>query len=301
MTVRGTQVAERSSSLANVATLPPLAIEHLPVPVPVAEHPSRARSLFEVADRLIGGTHAAAVGKGSYAGPSLPERLDNTMAVWGTGYVFGVGAAVATAIGWAEPSPFFLGLIAGAVSMWPVALGIEHWKGAARAKAIPVGKARPYLEAFKSGGVQTQAVVTRLAAKASITVSSNAIAGQEFRQQLDEIAAVKVVAGEAAEQRISALCELASLMPRKHRLDATSPRAILGAFEKLEPADRADVAPLLLARLFRGETLRWKLPDTTRSGDLYAALVATQPGLVTSRDELQKLVAPAPVDAREAS
>jgi hypothetical protein len=160
----------------------------------------------------------------------------------------------------------------------------------ARSTPISVAKAKPYLEAFKAGDAQTQRMVTELAASARRTTSASGISGQEFRQQLDELAAVVVNASDTDAKRVEAFCELAAVMPRKHRLSETSTSAILGAFEELEASDRAELAPLLLSRLFRAERLRWKI-GAQSSGELYTALIGTRADLVTSRDELQKLVA----------
>ncbi len=296
MSVRTPAIAELSSRPVTLTQLVPQ--ELLPVPVAAREPSTSAKKLFILADRLVSDTHEAALGKGSYFGESTPQWLLRTMPVWGTALVVGAGVALGTTLGWDEPTPFFAGLVGGCLSLAAIGLGLERWQGPARAKPIPVTEARPYLDAFKAGEAQTQALVTRLATSASSLVAAKGVAGQEFRRQLDELAAVNVQLDSAATNRIDALCELANSMPRKHRLEATSTRLILAAFERLDVADRAELAPLLLAHLFKGERLRWAFRDTTSSAQLYNALIAMHPSGVTSREELQKLVAPVPSQTR---
>ena len=256
--------------------------------------PPDARALFALADRLVDGMHEASRGKGQYPGRSWPEVASQVSPIWATGMVFGIAAGLATAIGWENPGPFLVGLVAGVAASIPAVRAVESWAARTRSGAVPVSEAEPYLLAFKGGDPQVQALVKQLAASASDTMAAHVVAGEELRSQLAEIAAVNVSLDPEAARRVTAMRELALALPRRDR-EAISCRAIETAFERLEPADRRAVAPQLLSYLFRGERLRWKLLDSDAAERLRAKLVGRK--VLASREELQKLVAPAPTRA----
>lgn len=255
---------------------------------PVAKPQASGETLFNLALRLEQGMHKAALGHAGYVGMTLPEKISASAPLTGTLCAVAAGAGACMAIQ-GHPVIFVMGVVAAAITLFPIGFALDLLGKRARATPVSVKAAEPMLNAFKSGDIASQAMVTRQAGRWSRQFEACEIAGQELRQQLTELAAVNIPADTKLEERIKTIGGLVDLLPRK-RSDVMCCEDIATLFTTLDANDQTQVGALLLTHLFDGEQLRMGKTEKRKAQALYSTLLATQPRNVTSREALQQLV-----------
>jgi hypothetical protein len=258
------------------------------VVVPVERPATPAKDLFLLMERLDQRMTAAAFGKGTFPGKVFLDRVLDTNVWWGGAMVVASGIGLAMAVHARDPSAFFFGCAAGALAAVGAHFAFKWSNKTLHTLPVNVSHAAPFLDAFKSRDPATQAVVKARADQWADKLQKHDVSGQDLRQQLRELSKVEVNVDDVTSRRINTVNELLSALPATKK-DAVYASTLVYALDRLQPEDRAEVAELLLERLYVGETLQGKA-STADNEKLYAALIATQPRRITTSDALQKLV-----------
>lgn len=279
---------DRPPVAASLQLDPPPTV-NLPVPVPVKRPPVPAKDLFTLMVKLDRGIDHSISVRGKGDGRTVAGAVRDTQYVWGWGYALAGASGMAYAVGIDDPLPFIMGAALSGASLFGI-YHLTNWiDRKLRATPAPVKLAEPFLEAFKNGESATQALVTNRARRWADALNSGDIAGQDLRQQLRELANVRVEVDAETQRRLDIIDSIVALLPRK-KSDSVYGGRIASQLELLDGDDRAEVASLLLARLYDGEKLIGKQTSAADAERLYAALIVTQPGKITNRDVLQKFV-----------